>query len=99
ADAYRALIQSQLDKTGLLLDAGAQLPNRLPGVFGFQIRMVLTCAYRVLSRLYRRRDYYQRPILKTSDWAVILCTTGYKALIHGCQQKNPFKRLKQSPCP
>jgi squalene synthase HpnC len=99
ADAYRNLIQNQLDKTGQLLDSGAELPNRLSGVFGFQIRMVLTCAYRVLSRLYRRDDYYQRPILKTSDWAIIVCTTGYKTLIHWCKQKNPFKRLKQAPCP
>lgn len=99
AGAYRNLIQAQLDKTRLLLDSGAQLPNRLQGVFGFQIRMVITCAYRVLSRLCRRDDYYQRPTLKTIDWGIIVFTTTYKSLMHWCKQKNPFNRLKQSPCP
>jgi squalene synthase HpnC len=96
--AYQNLIEAQLDKTRLLLDSGAQLPDNLKGIFGFQIRMVVVCAYRLLSFLRQRSNYYQRPTLKTSDWIGIVCITGCKTLIHWCKQKNPFNRFKRSPC-
>ena len=96
--AYRNLIEAQLDKTRHLLDTGAQLPDNLHGAFGFQIRMVVVCAYRILLRLRQRRNYYQRPVLKTIDWVSIVLITGYKTLVHWCHTLNPFNRLKRSPC-
>lgn len=83
---YRSLIQAQLEKTRLIVDSGADLPAKLKGAFGFQIRMVVVCAYRLLSRLSQRKDYYQRPVLRTVDWACIFFTTIYKTLTQWCNQ-------------
>jgi phytoene synthase len=73
-DAWRTLIQSQIDRARGMLEAGAPLGRVLPGRFGLEIRATVQGGLRILEKLERAGcDMFRhRPVLKWHDWPVIL---------------------------
>jgi phytoene synthase len=73
-DAWRTLIQSQIDRARGMLEAGAPLGRVLPGRIGLEIRATVQGGLRILEKLERAGCdmFRQRPVLKWHDWPVIL---------------------------
>lgn len=73
-DAWRALIQGQIDRARAMLEAGAPLGRALPGRIGLEIRATVGGGLRILEKLESARCdmFNQRPVLKWHDWPVIL---------------------------
>jgi phytoene synthase len=73
-DAWRTLIQSQIDRARGMLEAGAPLGRALPGRIGLEIRVTVQGGLRILEKLERAGcDMFRhRPVLKWHDWPVIL---------------------------
>jgi len=72
-DAWRTLIQSQIDRSRGMLVAGAPLGRVLPGRIGLEIRATVQGGLRILEKLERVGcDMFRhRPVLKWHDWPVI----------------------------
>lgn len=72
-DAWRRLIQFEVARTRSLMLAGADLPLRLPGRIGWELRMVVQGGLRILDRIEAANyDIFRnRPSLKLIDWCVI----------------------------
>lgn len=67
------LMQHQYDRAYKLLRAGAPLAKRLPGRFGFELRLTVLGGRRVLEYLDRNRaDVFARPRLVPADWLKIV---------------------------
>lgn len=73
-DAWRTLIQSQIDRARGMLEAGAPLGRVLPGRIGLEIRATVQGGLRILEKLERAGcDMFRhRPVLKWHDWPVIV---------------------------
>ena len=73
-DAWRALIQSQIERARGMLKAGDPLGRALPGRIGLEIRATVQGGLRILEKLESARcDMFRlRPVLKWHDWPVIL---------------------------
>jgi phytoene synthase len=73
-DAWRTLIQAQIDRARGMLEAGAPLGRVLPGRIGLEIRATVQGGLRILEKLERAGcDMFRhRPVLKWHDWPVIL---------------------------
>jgi squalene synthase HpnC len=73
-DAWRTLIQSQIDRARGMLEAGSPLGRALPGRIGLEIRATVQGGLRILEKLERAGcDMFRhRPVLKWHDWPVIL---------------------------
>jgi squalene synthase HpnC len=73
-DAWRTLIQFQIDRARGMLQAGAPLGRTLPGRIGLEIRATVQGGLRTLEKLERARCdmFYHRPTLTWFDWPLIL---------------------------
>jgi len=73
-DAWRALIQFQIERARKMLQSGAPLGRALPGRIGLEIRATVQGGLRILEKLERARYdvFRQRPVLRWYDWPVIL---------------------------
>jgi len=73
-DAWRALIQFQIERTRGMLQSGAPLGRALPGRIGLEIRATVQGGLRILEKLERAQyDMFRdRPVLKWHDWPLIL---------------------------
>lgn len=67
------LLQHQYDRAFKLLRAGAPLAKRLPGRFGFELRLTVLGGRRILEYLDKNRgDAFARPRLTRVDWLKIV---------------------------
>lgn len=73
-DAWRALIQFQIDRARGMLQAGAPLGRTLPGRIGLEIRATVQGGLRILEKLENARGdvFRQRPVLRWIDWPLII---------------------------
>jgi squalene synthase HpnC len=73
-NAWRTLIQSQIDRARGMLKAGEPLGRALPGRIGLEIRATVQGGLRILEKLERARCdmFRQRPVLRWYDWPLIL---------------------------
>jgi len=77
-EAWRSLMQFEVERTKAMMLSGAGLPLRLPGRIGWELRMVVQGGLRILEWI-EAADYdifRKRPKLKFYDWCVI----GWRAL-------------------
>jgi hydroxysqualene synthase len=70
--ALRRLMQLQYERAQRLLQSGAPLAKRLRGRFGYELRLTVLGAHRVLRQLLRNDDLFARPRLGAADWAWML---------------------------
>lgn len=77
-DAWRKLMQFEVDRARVMMLSGAGLPLRLPGRIGWELRMVVQGGLRILERIEAANYdiFRKRPKLKFNDWCVI----GWRAL-------------------
>ena len=69
------LMRKQYLRASKLLNAGAPLGKVLKGRFGFEIRMIIAAASRILQKLDKQSDdLYSRPRLVFGDWLWIFWT-------------------------
>lgn len=66
-DKYRELIDLQVKRAETIYNQGLNLSNNLPGFFGFEIRYIIACGQRVIQKLQRRKNIYQRPRMHKVD--------------------------------
>jgi len=66
--AMQALMSEQINRVNKLLNAGAPLGKKLNGMLGFEIRLVIAAASRVILKLYAQEDVFSRPRLHIVDW-------------------------------
>lgn len=66
--ALRRLMHLQYERAQRLLRAGAPLAKQLRGRFGFELRLTVLGAHRVLDLLMRSEDLFARPRLGPADW-------------------------------
>ena len=73
-EAWRALMQFQIERTRSMLEAGAPLGRALPGRIGLEIRATVQGGLRILEKLERAQcDMFRnRPVLKWHDWPVLI---------------------------
>lgn len=73
-DAWRTLIQVQIDRARGMLQAGAPLGRTLPGRIGLEIRATVQGGLRILEKIERAHcDVFRhRPVLKWHDWPILL---------------------------
>lgn len=72
--AWRALMRFEVERARALMLEGAPLAKRLPGRFGWELRLVVQGGLRILEAI-ERADYdvfRRRPQLKRVDWVVLL---------------------------
>ncbi|HEY1611849.1 MAG TPA: squalene synthase HpnC [Paraburkholderia sp.] len=76
-DGWRALMRYEIGEARAMIVRGAPLALRVPGRCGLELCSVVHGALRVLERI-ERADYdvfYHRPVLRTTDRAVVLLRT------------------------
>ena len=73
-DAWRNLMQFQVDRARALMQAGAPLGNILTGRIGLEMRMIIAGGLRILSKLENVQFdmFSRRPVLKKLDWVIML---------------------------
>src|SRR5690606_21472039 len=73
-DAWRALMQFQVDRARALLRSGAPVGRALPGRIGLEIRVTIQGGLRILEKLeHVRFDMFRRrPVLKWYDWPLLI---------------------------
>ncbi|MEA5097815.1 MAG: squalene synthase HpnC [Burkholderiaceae bacterium] len=77
-DAWRKLMQFQVDRARAMMHSGAPLAQRLPGRIGWELRLVVQGGLRILEKI-EAADYdvfRRRPKLGKPDWLMI----GWRAL-------------------
>ena len=70
SDAWRALMRFEVDRARALMISGAPLALRLPGLIGWELRLVIQGGLRILERI-EMLDYdvfNRRPKLGRVDW-------------------------------
>lgn len=74
SDRWSALLRFQIERTRALLNFGAPLARRLPGRVGFELRLVVEGARRILDRIEANQYdvFMNRPTLAKRDWGVML---------------------------
>jgi squalene synthase HpnC len=71
--AMGILLRQQADRAHALLHRGAPLGQRLPGRFGYEIRMTLLGGSRVIRAVIAQQsDLFSRPRLRKTDWLMML---------------------------
>jgi len=67
-------MQFQIERTRKMLQAGAPLGKQLPGRIGLELRLIIMGGDRILQKIHGvRGDVFRaRPILKRSDWPLML---------------------------
>lgn len=76
--AMKGLVGGQLERITAMLDRGAPLGRVLPGRIGFELRLTLAGARRIVTRLGASPDPYARPRLTRGDWLRML----WQALVY-----------------
>ena len=78
-DAWRALIQFQIDRARGMLQAGAPLGRTLPGRIGLEIRATVQGGLRILEKLESAHCdvFRQRPVIRWYDWPLIMARARY----------------------
>jgi phytoene synthase len=73
-DAWRTLIQFQIDRARGMLQAGAPLGRTLPGRIGLEIRATVQGGLRTLEKLESAHCdvFRQRPVIRWYDWPLIM---------------------------
>ena len=67
------LMQYQLNRISLIYNKGVKLGYILPGVFGFEIRLIISGGEQILRSLYLKKDYTIRPVLTYKNkWLMFL---------------------------
>ncbi len=71
---WSALMAFQIERTRALLNFGAPLARTLGGRAGFELRLVVEGARRILDRIEANQYdvFMNRPTLAKSDWAIVL---------------------------
>lgn len=72
-DAWRRLMQFEIARARKLMLSGADLPKKLPGRIGWELRLVVQGGLRILEKI-ETLDYdvlNQRPALTGVDWCVM----------------------------
>jgi len=71
---WSALMTFQIERTRALLNFGAPLARTIAGRVGFELRMVVEGARRILDRIEANQYdvFMNRPTLVKSDWAIVL---------------------------
>lgn len=74
SDRWSALMAFEIERTRALLNFGAPLARALPGRVGFELRLVVEGARRILQRIEANHYdvFMNRPTLAKSDWALML---------------------------
>ena len=72
-------ISDQIDRIAKLYYSGKNLGKILPGLFGFEIRMIILGGDKIIKKLRARNDLYSRPVISKLDKIDILL----KAFIGG----------------
>jgi len=72
--AWRALIQFEVDRCRTLLNSGAPLAHRLTGRAGLELRLIIQGGLRILEKIEAvRYDVFQhRPTLRAADWLILI---------------------------
>lgn len=73
-DAWRALIQFQVERARRMLQSGAPLGRALPGRIGLEIRATVQGGLRILEKLEGAQCdmFHKRPVLRWYDWPLIM---------------------------
>lgn len=73
-DAWRALMQFEVERARAMMLAGAPLALRLPGRIGWELRLVVQGGLRILERIEAAGYdvFRQRPQLRASDWICMI---------------------------
>jgi len=68
--AWRALMQFETGRTRALMLSGAALAKRLPGRFGWELRLVVQGGLRILEKIDACQGdvFRHRPVIHKSDW-------------------------------
>jgi len=66
------LIEQQLSRAQALLTQGSPLGNRLKGLFGFEIRLIIQGGQLIVNKLIKRKNLYRRPTLKPWHWPILI---------------------------
>ena len=71
---WSALMAFEIERTRALLNFGAPLARTLGGRVGFELRLVVEGARRILERIEATKYdvFMNRPTLAKSDWAIVL---------------------------
>ncbi|MFA4912790.1 MAG: squalene synthase HpnC [Comamonadaceae bacterium] len=74
SERWSALMAFEIERTRALLNFGAPLARALPGRVGFELRLVVEGARRILQRIEANQYdvFMNRPTLAKSDWALML---------------------------
>jgi squalene synthase HpnC len=71
---WRALMSMQVERARKLMQSGAPLACRMPGRFGWELRLIVLGGLRILEKI-EAVDYdvfRQRPRLNKADWLILL---------------------------
>jgi len=68
----QTLINQQLKRAEDLLNQGSILGKRLPGLFGFEIRLIIQGGKTIACALEQRKSVYTRPSLRAWQWLKIM---------------------------
>ena len=73
-DAWRALMNFQVERTRDLMLSGAPLGRALPGRIGLEIRATVQGGLRILEKIRSAEFdvFRQRPVLRAFDWPLLL---------------------------
>jgi phytoene synthase len=73
-EAWRKLMQFQVDRARAMMLSGAPLGTILTGRIGLEMRMIIAGGLRILSKLERAQyDMFRyRPVLRPFDWVIML---------------------------
>jgi squalene synthase HpnC len=73
-EAFRALLQFEVDRARSMILKGAPLALRMPGRIGWELRLIVQGGLRILeqSELVGHDVFRHRPVLGMRDWLVML---------------------------
>jgi phytoene synthase len=73
-EAWRKLLQFQVDRARAMMMSGAPLGSILTGRIGLEMRMIIAGGLRILNKLENvQHDMFRRrPVLKPFDWVIML---------------------------
>jgi squalene synthase HpnC len=71
---WPAFMAFQVKRASDMLNSGAPLGSVLPGRIGLELRTIVCGGARILEKLHASRGdvFRQRPVLRSSDWAIML---------------------------
>lgn len=80
--AYTLLLQKQIQRASDIYQQGTALGQNLPGFFGLEIRFIIACGQKIMNKLDKRQDVWQRPVMNKLD--LTMCFA--KTLLNRCPQ-------------